>query len=436
MSWSMPEHAAMTAAAPILIVGAGQAGATAAAALRTLGHTGRIVLAGDETSLPYERPPLTKAVLADAAMDGRIGIHPAGFHDAQAIELRLGAGVAAIDAERGLARFGDGTELAFSRCLIATGGRARLLPSLPPGTPHVHYVRTLADAQALRAAMAGLSSLCVLGGGFLGLEVAATARAAGLEVSVIEVAPRVLPRAVPPEFSVWLASRAGAAGVDLRLGRSCVSIEPGPDGVALALDDGSALHTPLLVVAIGQTPEVALARDCGLALHSHNGGIRIDAQCRTSAPTIYAAGDCASQVQPLAGEELRLESWQSANEQARIAAAAMLGVPTEAAATPWFWTDQFGCNIQMLGLPGAAVAYHLRGDAAIDGTPKFMLLGVDANHRLVHAIAVNAGGDLRPLRALVEQRIPCDPARLRDLSIPPRQLVRDALAAAASPSLS
>jgi len=436
MFWSMPERAAMTAAAPFLIVGAGQAGATAAAALRTLGHTGRIVLAGDEASLPYERPPLTKAVLADAGMDGRIGIHPAGFHDAQSIELRLGAGVVAIDAARRLARFGDGSELAFSRCLIATGGRARTLPSLPPGTPHVHYVRTLADAQALRAAMAGLPSLCVLGGGFLGLEVAATARAAGLAVSVVEAAPRLLPRAVPPEFSAWLAGRAAAAGVALRLGRSCTSIAAMADGVALAFDDGSTLHAPLLVVAIGQTPEVALARDCGLALHPHNGGIRIDAQCRTSAPDIYAAGDCASQVQPLAGEELRLESWQSANEQARIAAAAMLGVPTEVAATPWFWSDQFGCNIQMLGLPGAATTYHLRGEAAIDGTPKFMLLGLDANHRLGYAIAVNAGGDLRPLRALVGQRIPCDPAQLRDVSIPPRQLVRDALSAAASPSLS
>lgn len=426
----------MTDEAPFLIIGAGQAGATAAAALRTLGHRGRIVMVGDEPSPPYERPPLTKAVLADAGMDGRLGIHPAGFHEAQAIELRLGVGIASLDAERALAHCSNGQVLPFSRCLIATGGRARTLPSVPPGTPHVHYVRTLADAQALRAAMAGQSALTVLGAGFLGLEAAATARAAGLGVTVIEAAARVLPRAVPPEFSRWLAQRVRGAGVDLRLGRSCVSIAPNADGVALRLDDGSTLQAPLLVVAIGQTPEVALAEGCGLALHPHNGGIRIDAQCRTSAPNIYAAGDCASQLQPLVGEEIRLESWQSANEQARLAAAAMLGVPTEAAATPWFWTDQFGCNIQMLGLPTAQTTYQMRGDAAIDGTPKFMLLGLDPDGRLAHAIAVNAGGDLRPLRSLIERRIPCDPARLRDTSIPPRQLVRDALAAAASPSLS
>lgn len=427
----------MSDQAPILIVGAGQAGATAAAALRSFGHAGRIVMVGSETPLPYERPPLSKAVLSDAAMDAQIGIHPAGFHAEKAIELRLGSRVTAIDTLQSLAHFSDGPSLPFSRCLLATGGRARTLSGLPQGTAHVHYIRTLADAQALRQAMQQQRSMVVLGAGFLGLEVASTARGMGLDVTVLESATRVLPRAVPPAFSDWLQQRVRQAGIDLRLDCRCASITPQPDGVGIALEDGGSLHAPLLVVAIGLVPDVSLAQASGLELHPSNGGIRVDAQCRTSVPHIFSAGDCTSQFQPLLGEEIRLESWQSANEQARIAAAAMLGVTTESAATPWFWTDQFGCNVQMLGMPAAELTYHLRGrQAADDATPKFLLLGLDDESRLRHAIAVNAGADLRQLRALVTQCTPCDAALLRDLSIPLRQLVRDAVAAVAAPSLS
>jgi 3-phenylpropionate/trans-cinnamate dioxygenase ferredoxin reductase subunit len=415
---------------PILIVGAGQAGATAAAALRTLGYAARIVVAGREQDLPYERPPLSKGVLSDAAMDARIAIHPPGFHDGQGIELQLGSEVIAIDAARSIAHFDDGRTMAFGRCLLATGGRARTLPGLPEGTTHVHHLRTLADARALREALPAHRSLVVLGAGFLGLEIASSARSLGLDVTVIESAPRVLPRAVPPEFSDWLQRRVRDAGVTLRLSSACASIEPDANGLSITLQDGQRLHAPLLVVAIGLVPEVALAQATGLALHPQNGGIRVDAHCRTSEPTIFAAGDCTSQFQPLLGEEVRLESWQSANEQARIAAAAMLGQPAEPAATPWFWTDQFGCNLQMLGMPRADLRYRWRGAQAAHGaTPKFLLVGTDAQERLRHAIAVNAGGELRQLRALLEQAVPIDAALLCDDAQPLRQRVRELLAA-------
>ncbi|MNT19185.1 Anthranilate 1,2-dioxygenase system ferredoxin--NAD(+) reductase component [compost metagenome] len=202
----------------------------------------------------------------------------------------------------------------------------------------------------------------------------------------------------------------------------------------MRLDDGSALHAPLVVAAIGLTPEVTLAAGAGLALHPQNGGIQVDEQCRTSAEGIYAAGDCCSQYQPLFGTEVRLESWQSANEQARVAAAAMLGVAAEPAALPWFWTDQFGCNVQMLGAATPDTRYAWRGIAASDAPcPRFMLLGT-RHGRLSHAIAINAGGDLRPLRALfghaVEDLLP----RLCDDAMPLRQLVRDLPTAAASPA--
>jgi len=417
---------------PILIVGAGQAGATAAASLRALGHDGPIVMVGNEPGAPYERPPLSKAVLIDAAAQERLAIHPAGFHEDKGIELRTGITVTSLDTANAVAHCSDGQSIAYRQVLIATGGSARVLPGAAPGTPRVHYIRTLADAQGLRAALQGAAAITVLGAGFLGLEVASTARALGLDVTVVEPAPRVLARAVPDLFSRWLQERAVRAGVALRLGTPCSAVRPHADHIALTLGDGSEHRTPLLLVAIGQAPEVGLAAASGIALHPVNGGIRVDAQCRTSAAGVFAAGDCTSAHQALLGDELRLESWQNANEQGRIAAAAILGVPAEPAATPWFWTDQFGCNVQMVGLPAAGLRYDCRGDMSADGdAPRFVLIGSDAQARVRHVIAVNAGADLRPLRSLVEQATPCDASRLVDPSVSLRQAVRDALAAAA-----
>ncbi|AQV98001.1 ferredoxin reductase [Cupriavidus necator] len=417
----------------ILIVGAGQAGAMAAAALRKLGHGGRIVMAGGERHAPYERPPLSKSVLADSAQDGSIGVHPASFYAEHEVELRLGTPVTALDPAQRVAHCADGDAIRYDACLLATGGNARALPVLPPDAPHVHYLRTLDDAARLRSAMQIAGEVVVIGGGFLGLETASTAAGLGLRVTLIESADRLLGRALPPELSDWLAQRARAQGVALRLGCGIAACEAQAGGVHLCLADGTALHAPLVVVAIGQAPEVTLGAAAGLALHPVNGGIQVDERGRTSAPGIYAAGDCCSQYQPLFGAEVRLESWQSANEQARIAAAAMLGLATEPAATPWFWTDQFGCNVQMLGAAQDGTRYAWRGIAASDApAPRFMLLGTRQG-RLSHAIAVNAGGDLRQLRALFGQAIESVLPRLCDDALPLRQLVRDIQAQAASP---
>lgn len=424
----------MSQDAPILIIGAGQAGATAAATLRSLGHDGAIVMVGGEAHAPYERPPLSKSVLTDEQQDARIGVHAAGFYAEQGIDLRLGTTVVSLDPASARAHCADGQALAFSHCLLATGGRARTLPALPEGQPRVHYLRTLADARGLRAALRRERAVLVIGGGFLGLETASTARAMGLEVTVIEAAPLLLQRAVPPAFSDWLAQRVRSLGIDLRLGCGIASIPPAANEVALTLTDGSALRAPLVVVAIGLHPNVSLAQAAGLALHPANGGIQVDLHCRTSAPGVFAAGDCASQFQPLFGQQMRLESWQNANEQARIAAAAMLGVETAPAAVPWFWTDQLGCNIQMLGAVDPALRYTLRGSIETpDGgkPPGFLLLGM-AGAQLRHAIAVNAGGDLRQLRKLIEQRTACAIGQLSNTALPLKQAVREASAAHAS----
>lgn len=414
--------------ASILIVGAGQAGAMAAAELRRLGHAGPIVMAGGERHAPYERPPLSKSVLSDTDSGTRISVHPDDFYADQGIDLRVGATVTALDPSRRLAHCADGAVIPYSTCLLATGGRARELPGLPAGTPGVHYLRTLDDAIRLRAALRPGGDLVVIGAGFLGLETASTALDLGAAVTVIESCDRLLIRALPRELACWLAQRARERGVDLRLACAIRSVRDQDGGVRIALQDGAAIDTPLVVAAVGMTPNTQLAESAGVALHAGNGGIEVDAHGRTSVPGIYAAGDCCSQFQSIFGAHVRLESWQGANEQARVAAAAMLGLACTPAAMPWFWTDQFGCNIQMLGAPHPDAVYHWRGTAASgDASPKFMLLGEHCG-RLRHAIAINAGGDLRQLRALAGQELGGHLPRLCDTALPLRQTVRAAQA--------
>ncbi|WP_459615637.1 NAD(P)/FAD-dependent oxidoreductase [Bordetella sp. 2513F-2] len=423
MSTSSPETPGIRA---VVIVGAGQAGAAAAAALRAQGYAGRLTVVGSEPHAPYERPPLSKAVLQGEAGHEGLAVHPAEFYAQQQVDLITHTRAVALDRTARLLRLADGRELAYDRLLLATGGSARELPSLPRGAASVHYIRTLDDALALRAVLQPGVRLAVVGGGFLGLEVASTASALGAEVQVIESAPRLLERALPEALSAWLAARAASWGVRLHLGRTLAEAA-GTTPRTLRLDDGTSITADVVVVAIGLVPEVALARDAGLPLDS-NGGIRVDGQARTADPAIYAAGDCASQPRSCLGAPARLESWQNANEQARLAAAAMLGQALPAEPYPWFWTDQYGCNVQMLGLPEPGLVYVCR-DTGNAEAPRQIWLGL--RHDVPrHGIAVNAGGDLRQLRPLFERSMPLEAARFADGGNPIKPLVKGWLARA------
>ncbi|WP_099722440.1 NAD(P)/FAD-dependent oxidoreductase [Bordetella bronchiseptica] len=395
----------------IVIVGAGQAGAVAAASLRQLGYRGGLTLIGQEAHPPYERPPLSKAVLQGTATHAEAAVHPAGFYAENDIALLTETAVAALDPIARTVRLADGRTLPYDRCLLATGGHARELPALPRGRAGVHYIRTLNDALDLRAALRPGVRAAVIGGGFLGLEVASTARELGAEVTVIENGSRLLERALPAIVSDWLAERVRASGVDLRLGGAIAAIGDGPPYV-ITLADGTQVNADLIVVSIGLAPEVTLARQAGLPLDD-NGGICVDAQARTADPHVYAAGDCASQPRACLGTAARFESWQNANEQARAAAAAMLGLAPAAEPYPWFWTDQYGCNIQILGLPQPGLRYVCRPQTDPQAAPRVLWIGL-RDGVPCHGIAVNAGGDLRQLRVLFERGIPGDPHRLAD----------------------
>lgn len=420
----------MRALSSILVVGAGQAAATAVSTLRDRGYTGRITMVGKEVHAPYERPLLSKAVLAAAeTQEPRLAVLDDAFYATRDVELRQGVCVVALDPASRQATLDDGAVLSYDRCLLATGGSARRLPDLPGDAPQVHYLRTLDDARKLRGALRTARSMIIIGGGFLGLEIASTAHDLGLSVTVVESAPRVLGRAVPEEFSSWLQTHVRATGVGLHLGHGINKIQLTDSGVSMTLADGTLLIAELLVVSIGMNPATALASDAGLAIHPGNGGIQVNARCCSSNPTIFAAGDCTSQEREGHGA-LRLESWQNANEQARLAAHAMLDQDTTPAAYPWFWTDQFDLNVQMLGLPQDGLRYVVRGNHDPEAAdPKFIMLGLEGCIPR-HALAVNAGGDLRALRPALERKLATNTASFSDTSISMKAYVKALLASA------
>ena len=417
----------------ILIIGAGQAAAVAIAQLRENGYRGAITMVGEEPHLPYERPPLSKDFLsATAPIEPVISIKPSAFYDDNNVSVLLSTQVTRIDTSLKSALLSNGTTIRFDKCLIATGGTAKILPDFPETAERVFYLRTLDDARRLRKAMAPGKRIVIIGAGFLGLEIASTACTQGLEADVIEYAPRALARVAPPEFSQWLHQQAETAGTKLHLGARISRVTAPSNTTAPWQIDLGKEHTvsaDLVVVAIGLSANVTLARQAGLETDLENGGICVNTQCCTSHPDIYAAGDCTSQ-QRNNNEILRLESWQNANEQARIAANAMLGIESEPAAYPWFWTDQFGHNIQMLGLPNAELTYLTRIETTNSGAPqKIIFLGL-YDKKPVNALAINAGGDLRALRPLFENSVDIDPDQFTDTHLSVRAFAKQTMSKA------
>ncbi len=387
--------------APIAIVGGGQAAARAAEELCRLGHAGPLLLIGDEPHEPYERPPLSKAMLQADGVAAAPVLAAAALADARL--QRLQARVTRLDVQARLLHLADGRRVHYGRCLLATGGRVRTLPDFPLDAPQVHHLRTLEDARRLRGMLQPGARLAVVGGGFLGLEAALSARQCGVQVSLVEAAPTLLGRFVPQDLSDWLAGMLQAQGVALHLGQAIAGSRLHAQGVELQLPGGACLQADAVLVAVGLVPEVGLAREAGLALSTEDGGIVVAADGRTSDAQVFAAGDCASQLRPALGRTLRLESWQNANEQGRAAAAGLMDLAPPEPAFPWFWTDPGEHNIQMLGLQAPGLHYVRRGDL---DAGRALWLGLQQDGIVVHGVALNAGGELRALRPLFEKRLP------------------------------
>jgi 3-phenylpropionate/trans-cinnamate dioxygenase ferredoxin reductase subunit len=359
----------MTTSPGVLIIGAGQAAVSAAEALRAGGYADPVTLLGDEPVGPYHRPPLSKAWLAGEMEAAQLVMRAPDLLAKKGITLRTGVRVQAIDRSAKTVRLDDGQTLAYAGLVLATGARPRLLALPGADAPNVHALRTRADAQALaadlQACRAQALPLVVVGGGFIGLEVAATARKLGLAVTVLEAAPRLLGRVLAPLLSDWYADLHRGHGVTLALGVGVAAIETGVDGRATAVIGSAGQRWPagLVVVGVGVLPNDELAQAAGLACDR---GIVVDACARTADPAIVAAGDCTARRLD-DGTLLRLESVNNATEQGRSAAAALLGQPRPFAGTPWFWSDQYDRKLQIAGLSTGADQAVLRGSLAAAG---------------------------------------------------------------------
>jgi 3-phenylpropionate/trans-cinnamate dioxygenase ferredoxin reductase subunit len=392
----------------MVVVGAGEAGARAASAFREGGYDGPVTLVGDEPHPPYERPPLSKGVMA-ADAEAPSFILDEGKLAAQRIVHLAGARAIRIDRDAHMLHLADGRTLPYAKLLIATGAGPRRLSIPGADGPHVLTLRTFADALALRARLAPGRRLTVVGGGFIGLEVAAVATARACAVTLVEAAPRILTRGVPAEVADRVARRHRAAGVDIRTGTGVVGVEERPDGVALRLADGSEVTCDVVVVGIGAVPETRLAEASGLAVEN---GVRVDARLATEDPDVFAAGDCCSFPHPLYDDRrLRLEAWRNAQDQGALAAANMLGASSRYVAVPWFWSDQYDETLQVAGLTDEAVATVER-----DLGKGCLFFGLAGDGRLVAVSGVGPNGaiarDVRLAEMMIARRAYPDRAAL------------------------
>jgi len=398
----------------VVIVGAGQACAQAVATLRAEGFDGSIRVVGDEPYPPYQRPPLSKAYLAGTFERERLFLKPQAFYAGAGCELILGARAANLDRKSCTVELQSGTALAYDKLLLATGSRVRRIPVEGENLPGVFYLRGIADVDALRASFAAGKRLAVVGGGYIGLEVAAVAVNHGLKVTVFESLDRLMARAVSPEISSFYESVHRLAGVRIEV-KTTVERFEGSDYLGSLRANGQSFPADIALVGIGIVPNVEIAQDGGLACAD---GIIVDACARTSDPQIFAAGDCTRHV-GRDGGLVRLESVQNAIDQAKHAALAMAGRPTPYREVPWFWSDQYDLKLQIAGLSRASDMLVRRGDPA---SRRFAVFHMREG-RLAAVEAVNAASEYIVGRKLIAEGVTVAPERLADTAIPMKSVV-------------
>ncbi|MEU1389872.1 MULTISPECIES: FAD-dependent oxidoreductase [unclassified Nonomuraea] len=400
----------MPAPATIVIAGGGLAAAKAAEALRGEGFDGRLVLVGRETHLPYERPPLSKDYLQGAGERDKIFVHDRSWYAEHDVELRLGVEVTGIDPAGHRVTLGDGEQLGYDRLLLATGSRPRR-PGIPGADrPDVLYLRTVDDSERLRATLAGAGRVAILGAGWIGLEVAAAARAAGAEVTVIETASAPLLRVLGPHVAQVFTALHREHGVNFLFDARPAEITDS----GVLLDDGAHVEADVVVAGVGAEPDTDLARAAGLTVED---GVKVGADLRTSDPDIFAAGDIANAYHPLLGHHVRVEHWANALNQPATAARAMLGRAGDYDNLPYFFTDQYDLGMEYVGHvpPGRTPDVVVRGDL---DTREFIAFWLDEEDRVLAAMNVNVWDVTDHTQALIRSRKPVDRARLADPGTP------------------
>ncbi|MEH0553976.1 NAD(P)/FAD-dependent oxidoreductase [Streptomyces sp. B21-101] len=381
----------------VVIVGASLAAAHAIEALRQEGFQGDITLVGAEPHLPYDRPPLSKAALQYGPDSSELLLRPPQWYVEHAVDLRLGQPARALDPRARRITLEDGTELPYDGLVIATGSQARTLGPAGQATP-VNTLRTLDDCLALHERLTPGRHMVVIGGGFIGLEVAATVRRMGLDVSVVEMAPAPLTRVLGDEVGHWFSKYQEANGVRLHCGSVLDGMESSSRGTKVSLLDGVSLSADLVVAGVGARPATDWLEGSGLALSD---GVLCDASLRTAAHGVVAAGDIARWYNPLFDEEMRVEQWSNAVEQGRHAATTLLGADGTYASVPYFWSDQFDAKMRFVGRANAAEDVHIERS---DDASLVALFGRDGVIR--GALCVNAPRQLALYRKAILDRVP------------------------------
>jgi 3-phenylpropionate/trans-cinnamate dioxygenase ferredoxin reductase component len=389
----------------ILIIGAGQAGAQAVDTLRREGFTGRLVLIGDEPELPYQRPPLSKKFLSGEMAADRLPFRHRSFYDEHRVELKLGQPAVRLDAAARLVTLEDGETLPYDRLLLCLGAASRQLTCPGAALAGVHTLRGLPDVPPIQQGFKPSARVVVIGGGYIGLETAATCRKMGCEVTVLEMADRIMNRVVAPPVSHYFAGEHRAHGVNILCDMRVVRLEGGARVERVVCADGSTHAADLVIVGVGAIATTDLAGKAGLACDN---GIVVDEYCRTSDEAIYAAGDCTNHPSLRFGRRVRLESVDNAFEQAKTAAINLLGRPVAHDRVPWFWSDQYDNKLLIVGLSQDYDRQVLRGDPASRSFSVCYLKGCE----LLAVEAINHSKDYMAARKLIADRTPMDPDKL------------------------
>lgn len=401
----------------VLIVGAGHAGAQAAIQLRQLGFEGSVALLGDELEPPYERPPLSKEYLAGDKPFERILIRPYSFWGERNVDLLLGRRVKKVDASSKVVTLADNDEIGYDKLIWATGGTPRLLTCAGSDASGIHSVRRRDDVDAIIAQLSDVNHVVVIGGGYIGLEAAAVLTKLGKSVTLLEALDRVLARVAGEELSRFYEEEHRAHGVDLRT-KTLVDCIESTDGRATAvlLADGTRIAADMVIVGIGIIPETGPLIAAGA---TGGNGVDVDAYCRTSLPDVYAVGDCASHANSFAaGAQIRLESVQNANDQAKVAVQHIMGQENEYDAVPWFWSNQYDLKLQTVGLSTGYDRTILRGDPA---TRSFSVLYIK-NGKLIALDCVNMVKDYVQGRAHIVSGALLDQVQLADAGTPLKEV--------------
>jgi 3-phenylpropionate/trans-cinnamate dioxygenase ferredoxin reductase component len=404
----------MTVERGILVMGGGQAACQFVASIRQMGYDGTLTIVSDELTLPYQRPPLSKGYLKGASTTESLHLRPASFYETLRCELRLGERVEWVNRSAREVVLSGGARIFYDSLVFATGARARIFPGLPERDPRIHYLRSLAQAQALKTALSSYRRIGIVGAGYVGMEVAASARQLGIDVTVLEAAPRVMQRSVGEATSAAVHAFHTSNGVDIRLGSSISAVEAAPGGLTIHTK-AAPLAVDALVVGIGATPNIELAAAADIACAS---AILVDANARTNDPHVFAIGDCTEQTHEIYGPGLRLESVQNAVDQAKNAAAILAGKKTPPASVPWFWSDQYSHRIQVAGIAHGHDEIIVRKPAEQDSGKATQSVWYLRQGRLLAVEALDAAADFMAGKGFIQTSTPLDTTRLADASLP------------------